>query len=60
MGHLTYLPSLIRFLRQICVYIVRYDKTIRENLPPTAIEPYNALKESCDALLEQIDLPTGS
>lgn len=52
----TYLPTLYRILKTVCTYVVRYDRQIRDNLPPEAIAPYEAFKAACDAFLPLIPL----
>lgn len=54
----TYIPQLIRIVRVVCVYTVRYDAQIRSHLPEGAVEPFNAMVAACSALLTAIgDLP---
>lgn len=48
MGSRTYLPTLFAIVHQLCVFIARYDSTIRANLSGDALTAYNALHVACD------------
>ena len=52
----TYLPTLYKIIKVVCEYTVRYDRQIRDNLPPEAITAYEAYKAACDAFLILIPL----
>lgn len=54
----TYIPQLIRIVRVVCVYCVRYDVQIRAHLPEGAVSAFNSMVAACSALLTAIgDLP---
>lgn len=56
MAERTFVPTLIRMVKQLCVYMTRYGNIIRENLPPAAQEPFSELQAACSALLENVTI----
>jgi hypothetical protein len=52
----TYLPTLYRIIKVVCEYTVRYDRQIRDNLPPETISAYEAFKVACEVFLALIPL----
>ena len=60
MGSRTYIPQLIDIVYRVCKYATRYRSQILENLPPAAVDPFNALADTCQDLLDAIGvLPIG-
>lgn len=55
----TYLPTLVRMLRRLCVYIVRWGPQLRANLTPTGRDLLDTIMATCEALIEDINLPIG-
>lgn len=54
----TYVRGLVAIVRQLCIYVTRYDATIRKYIPVEAIPAYETLKDACEGFLEAIgDLP---
>lgn len=54
----TYVRGLVTIVHTLCVYIVRYDNTIRKYLPPEALAAYNTLRDACEGFLEAVgELP---
>ena len=57
MGSRTYVPTLIRSLTAVCVYITRYNSTLRDNMPsPEAEDALEAVSAACEALLALIEI----
>lgn len=55
----TFIPRLIYLIRLVCVYITRYRQQLNENLPPTALPYLDEIMAACDALIAEVDIPTG-
>ena len=55
-GGKTYLPTLLRILARVCSYIIKYRKTIEENLPPEGSPALTAVIVACEALIAIIDI----
>lgn len=47
----TYLPTLLRLVRAVCLYTQRYDRIIRDNLDGDALTAYEAFRLACDAFV---------
>lgn len=47
----TYIPTLIRFLRRVCVYVARYRDTLVEYLPDGGAAALDAVIIACEALI---------
>ena len=45
----TYLPTIFRLIREVCIYIARHDSVIRSNLSGDALAAYENLTVACDA-----------
>lgn len=59
MSHMarTYLPTLVRILHAVCVYIARYREKIVGNLPPDSEPLVDAVIIACNALMDVINIP---
>jgi hypothetical protein len=55
----TFIPRLIYLIRVVCVYITRYRQQLNENLPPAAIPYLDEIMNACEALIAEVDVPTG-
>lgn len=55
-GRKTYLPTLLRILGRVCQYIIKYRKTISENLPEGSDEKLTAVIVACEALVAIIEI----
>lgn len=53
----TYLPTLVRILARVCEYIIKYRKTISENLPEGGDALLTAVIVACEALTAVVELP---
>lgn len=60
MGHRTYIPQLVNFLRIVCKYIVAHRETMIANGPGSLGVKLDAVMQACEALLLVVpaDLPT--
>jgi len=60
----TYIPTVIKILRTLCVYIVRYrpqlEKSLLSGFGAGAVTALNAVVIACDAFLELVSIPEGS
>lgn len=56
MARRTYLPGLFAIVKALCLYINRWDATIRANLDENILPLYDALSAACDAFLEAFGL----
>ena len=54
----TYLPTLVAIVRELCVFITRYQETIRRNLGGEALTAFEAMHLACSAFLAAYDTPT--
>lgn len=48
----TYLPTLIKLVRVLCLYITRNREKIRENLSPEQRAAFDALADACQTFLD--------
>lgn len=55
----TYLPTLLAIVRQLCVYMSRYDRQIRDALDAEWIPAFNALQLACSAFVALVEVPAG-
>lgn len=53
----TFIPTLIRIVWRLCLYITRYGKTIKLSLTPEQGLLFDALHTACQAFLENVDAP---
>lgn len=54
-GKRTYLPTLLKLVRTLCVYITRHSETIRDNLNSTEKTLLDALETACHAFIDAYD-----
>lgn len=47
----TYVPTLIRLVHALCMYITRYQDRIRSNLAGDALAAFDALSAACTAFV---------
>jgi hypothetical protein len=55
-GTKTYLPTLLRILTRVCQYIIKYRKTIEENLPENGDAALAAVLIACEGLIAIVDI----
>lgn len=53
----TYIPTLRAIVQRLCIYIARYQDTIRANLAGAALAAFDALALACDAFLASLGEP---
>lgn len=57
MGSRTYIPTLVRLASALCIYITRYNSTLRDNMPSQeAVDALDALNLACEALLALVEI----
>jgi len=60
MGYRTYIPTLVRAVRRICIYITKYYATIRDASTSQAqLDALDALNGACTAFLAVYEITTG-
>jgi len=53
----TFLPTLVYFMRRVCVYIAKYRATILTFLPEGGEAALNAVVDACEDLLALTEHP---
>ena len=53
----TFIPTLVRIVWRLCLYITKYGKTIKATLTVEQGLLFDALHAACTAFLEGVDPP---
>lgn len=58
MSKRTFLPTLARLMRELCLYITKYRVQIEESLAPTDVSGLlDSIVEACQGIIELCDHP---
>jgi hypothetical protein len=57
MAERTFIPTLVEIVRRLCIYITRYSKQLRDNMPSDWLPAFEALELACHAFLAIADVP---
>lgn len=55
MARKTWIPGLIRVMKEACRYINRWNLQLKEFIPPSAVPLLDAVVDACEALLEELE-----
>jgi hypothetical protein len=50
----TYIPTLVRILRRVCIYITKYRQTIEEYTPTGGKAALDGIMTACEVFLDLV------